>query len=84
MRIRLFVNLEGKGILCAGVEGFSLAAECCPYDPLAAEFIRNFQDFFLFDKPYSNRLDRLMCGVSIHIDKCIPKKRSHGGRERKR
>ena len=71
---RLFVNLEGKGILRTGVEEFMLAAEYAPHDELAAEFIRTFQQTFFFGKAYLDRVDQLMRGETIQIDKCIPKK----------
>ena len=40
---RMFVTLEGKGILRAATEEFMLASRYNPSDPLAAEFIRTFR-----------------------------------------
>ena len=39
---RMFVTLEGKGILRACTEDFMLASRYKLHDPLAAKFIRTF------------------------------------------
>ena len=66
---RLFVNLEGKGVLRSGVEETMLAAEYCPHDALAAEFIRTFQQSFFFGFAYLQRLETLLRGKGVQIDK---------------
>ena len=49
---RMFVTLEGKGILRASTEEFMLASQHKSHDPLAGEFIRTFRHANFYGKAF--------------------------------
>ena len=56
---RMFVILEGKGILRASTEECMLASRYKPNDPLAAEFIRTFRERNFHGRFFVDRYDAL-------------------------
>ena len=57
---RMFVTLEGKGILRQCTEEFMLASQHKSHDPLAGEFIRTFRHQSFHGKYYLDKFETLM------------------------
>ena len=66
---RMFINLEGKGILRSGIEESLHASEYNPGDELAAEFIRTFRTNFFFGKYHLDRYESVSKKSEITIEK---------------
>ena len=62
---RMFITLEGKGILRACTEEFMLASRYKPHDELAAEFIRTFRHRAFRGKFYIDRYENMQ-GLDSH------------------
>ena len=73
---RMFVTLEGRGILRACTEEFMLAARSKKDDPLAAEFIRTFRLQNFYENFYLDYYESLKTGNSRVRSITIPKKDS--------
>ena len=69
---RMFVVLEGKGILRPYTEDFMLASQYKPHDPLAAEFIRTFRHQHFHGKFYLDRLDALVSPHTPELNSIHP------------
>jgi len=71
---RMFVTLEGKGILRAATEEFMLSSRHKPHDPLAAEFIRTFRHQHFHGKFYLDRFQALKDGArQMNINILLPR-----------
>ena len=70
---RMFVTLEGKGILRAVTEEFMLASQYKAHDPLSGEFIRTFRERHFHGKYYLDRYDALRTGATeVHVKVKMP------------
>ena len=64
MANRMFVTLEGKGILRPSIDDFMLSSRYKQHDPLAAEFIRTFRHQNFHGKFFLDRYDAMAEGTT--------------------
>ena len=74
---RMFVTLEGRGILRACTEEFMLASRSNEYDPLSAEFITTFRQQNFHGKFYLDCYQSLKTGKSMTKNLAMPAKGQH-------